>query len=476
MPSEKIFRDPVHGYIKVPKCFCHELIDTPLFQRLREIEQTGMRILYPAARHNRFSHSLGVFHLGSLAFDSFKDNSASSFPDDVDWDSLRNTFLVACLLHDCAHAPFSHTFENNYDLEKGDNSLSMRIGREAKCGELKHDLSLDVFGPAAHEKASSLLLLRTFKTALERLNTDPVLAVRMIMGLKYTSEDPTKKLCNCLISLLNGNAIDVDKLDYIVRDTWASGVNNVQIDTERLISSLTVAPVDLGKVAYKKSALSVIQSVIDGRNFLHRWVFNHHKVSYHQYLLKTAVNHLAKAISTSEDSGPGLKKLFSVESLESAVDIGNGIQLYLPTDGDIMFLCKKFLSEDPYVGELLFRNHLRFPLWKTRAEFEIKFPGKDSSTRDVMFSEGPDKLKEKFGDGGISDSFVACEASRGVKELRKNDVLIHINGECRAYSCEEFGSRGCGSQEDTGKFSYIFAPKRLYDQRIEMLNFLNSIF
>ena len=67
IPSKKVFKDSVHGYINVPQCFVEHLIDTEVFQRLRNIDQTGMRVLYPNAKHDRFGHSLGVFHLGCKA-------------------------------------------------------------------------------------------------------------------------------------------------------------------------------------------------------------------------------------------------------------------------------------------------------------------------------------------------------------------------------------------------------------------------
>lgn len=73
--KQKIFRDPVHGYISVPKDFCHAFIDTPIFQRLKNIEQTSMRPLYPSAHHDRFVHSLGVYYLASRAFHHIKKNT-----------------------------------------------------------------------------------------------------------------------------------------------------------------------------------------------------------------------------------------------------------------------------------------------------------------------------------------------------------------------------------------------------------------
>ncbi|NJK94004.1 MAG: hypothetical protein HC905_02915 [Bacteroidales bacterium] len=77
--KDKIFRDPIYGYINIPDKYCIDFIDTKIFQRLRRIEQTSMRVLYPSAHHDRFAHSIGVYHLGQTAFQNLKKNSASFF-------------------------------------------------------------------------------------------------------------------------------------------------------------------------------------------------------------------------------------------------------------------------------------------------------------------------------------------------------------------------------------------------------------
>ncbi len=109
--GKKVFMDSIHGYINVPKCFVDNLIDTEHFQRLRNIDQTGMRILYPNAKHDRFSHSLGVFHLGQKAVNAllenfFQDKYWKIDENDTDnqttlyWAKNKILFLIACLLHD----------------------------------------------------------------------------------------------------------------------------------------------------------------------------------------------------------------------------------------------------------------------------------------------------------------------------------------------------------------------------------------
>lgn len=117
----KVLRDSVHGYIQIPEIIVKNIIDTELFQRLRSIEQTGMRVLYPAARHDRFIHSLGVYFLGGQAYKAFMKNVISRYGhilgfSDYWWKKNYLLFTLACLLHDCAHSPFSHTLEFIYDI------------------------------------------------------------------------------------------------------------------------------------------------------------------------------------------------------------------------------------------------------------------------------------------------------------------------------------------------------------------------
>lgn len=115
----KVIKDIIHGYISIPKVYFSEIIDTEIFQRLRRIEQTSMRNLYPSARHDRFVHSLGTYFLGAKAYECLKRNIKEDGYDETKdenfWCKSGELFSVACLLHDCGHAPFSHSFEYLYD-------------------------------------------------------------------------------------------------------------------------------------------------------------------------------------------------------------------------------------------------------------------------------------------------------------------------------------------------------------------------
>ena len=112
--------DSVHGYINIPNEYIHNIIDTDYFQRLRRIEQTSGRSLFPSARHDRFIHSLGVYWMGVKIVESLERREQVNKDDDR-YQAIAITYELACLLHDSGHTPFSHTFEDYY--KNTDNKL-----------------------------------------------------------------------------------------------------------------------------------------------------------------------------------------------------------------------------------------------------------------------------------------------------------------------------------------------------------------
>jgi len=145
----KIIKDFVHGYIELPLSYITHFIDTPNFQRLRRIEQTSMRVLYPSSHHDRFIHSLGTFHLGCTAIDYLKKNSKDILTDEKD----VNSFKIACLLHDCGHAPFSHTFEDYFNKESLKKILIEKLPEDT---ELQQDMEGRP-DSASHEYLSAIV-------------------------------------------------------------------------------------------------------------------------------------------------------------------------------------------------------------------------------------------------------------------------------------------------------------------------------
>ncbi len=297
----KIFKDSVHGYIEIPSVIVSNIIDTEQFQRLRYIEQTSMRSLYPAARHDRFIHSLGVYYLGKQAFANFMENSKQVIqslrikkngnsviiPEDIWWKKQQLLFEIACLMHDCAHAPFSHTFEQYYSLKKeqdGKSRLShllCEICEEFGDTEFEEDFYIKkdtkCLG-APHEQLSSYIILKEYKEAIKNIfsvllpkdinlqDEDYVFICRMIIGCKYKEKDIVDALKNCIITLLNSSTIDVDGLDYIVRDAQMSGINTNNIDYQRILNAFSVLPVKMYNNEYKEN-IAITGLWLDGSLF-----------------------------------------------------------------------------------------------------------------------------------------------------------------------------------------------------------------
>lgn len=285
LPDQKLFRDVIHGYIKIPRCFVENIVDTAIFQRLRNIDQTGMRVLYPDAKHDRFGHSLGVFHLGCQAVDALLENFRSSeskywyvrSDDSLNafWAKNKVLFLIACLLHDIGHAPFSHAMENELHMTAGAEEFDTKL---AELLGIEYD-ELAKQKAASHEKIGAYLIIKHMNEPIKRIveylnywnyprrhqsallvepttsksfvNTDEItddirFIARMVLGLKYRTEfnkncfEPEKQIRNCFIDLLNGNNFDVDTLDYIMRDTQVSGIKNTSIDVERLLGAISI--------------------------------------------------------------------------------------------------------------------------------------------------------------------------------------------------------------------------------------------
>ena len=432
-------------------------------------------MLFPGARHCRFSHSLGTYYLGQKAFRHFFNNAGGCFEgvSKETWSAYERTFLIACLLHDCAHAPFSHTFESYYDyVPTAETSrLQAPLLAAAKDKAFERDYTAPAANnPSPHEKASAVLVLTHFRDAVRSLEGDPLLASRMILGCRHLGPDnDTMRLENCLISLLNGKAVDVDKLDYILRDTWASGVNNSSIDIHRLLSSLTY-DAEQHRLAFHKSALAVLQSVVDGRNYLYRWIFGHHKVIYNQYLLTTAIKCLAERLSPDAPDR-FFSNLFSLEAFAGDVDIGKGTSVYLPTDHDLTVLLRRYRDQIPEAREYLFRQHSRKALWKTSVEFSRLFPKKTSEELVLIESIAKDVLSDKV-DGRVAEiGFVVQKIPQKIVVIQTGEILIQIEG--TSYSYDHL--LGTPTFPDASKAFYVFAPLGCLDRSGEFIAALQAL-
>ena len=233
--------DPIHDFIRV---YNHELeiIDNPIFQRLRRIRQlTGAHLTYPAAQHTRFEHSLGVMHIASQAGQALKEKEILK-SDDIE--ILR----LAGLLHDIGHGPFSHLFEEIIQQKK---------------------ISHEYFG-------KNLILKSEIGDTLSKNGYDKKAITKVAFG------DSKYQYLNEIVS----GTLSADMMDYLLRDGYFTGAEHAKIDHKRLTQSLDVYK---KKLALEKSALYSFESMMHSRYQMFKAVYFHKTVRAAEVMLLEAL-------------------------------------------------------------------------------------------------------------------------------------------------------------------------------------------
>ncbi len=366
MKDYKRLKDPIYGYIKIPVKYMTNIIDTAVFQRLRRVIQTSYSPLYSSAVHNRFVHSMGVFYLGELTVNQLVKEVQTKVNLSIDLDNIGELFKLACLLHDVGHAPFSHTGEDFYlgtehNYTQLHNKLIETIGNR---NFLKDIPKASSSAAAPHEIMSAIIGILEFESFFNGVEEKEFFA-RCITGYKYLEETIENNIKNCFISMLNSKVIDVDKLDYLIRDAYITGFDTVNIDFERLLSSLTISEDDgKYKIAYYKNAISVIENVVYAHDAEKKWIQTHPVVLYEAYILQHIFSYLSEKFDDDD------KKLFSLESLSKKGQyFANGLFISLLCDDDVIYLMKNSFHSE-LCEEFFERRIRRHPVWKSEAEYK----------------------------------------------------------------------------------------------------------
>ena len=440
--SSKLLKDPIYGYVDIDAKIVSGIIDTACFQRLRNIRQTSYAPLYPASFHNRFLHSIGVYYLGRKAFNalhqSLDDDKSLS---EEDWANYKRLFELACLLHDVGHAPFSHTGELFF-LSNGESPPSIYSQLMTLVGDKEFTQDVDYYykngkSAAPHEIMSCIVSLETFKEHFKDSNERDFFS-RCITGFKYreTSVD-SKDILNCLIESLNSPIIDVDRLDYIIRDAQTTGFQSVSIDYARLLEGMRIIENNNIKcLGYHKSALSVIENVIYAHDAERKWIQNHPTILYEHFMLQHAMRSIEKFFSLSENK----TRLFSYESLTKAGShFATKGKISLLADEDILHIMKSVYS-DNLIDEYFARNTRRHPIWKSEAEYRALFDNELGKNKlddfEVAFKEIEKYLIDHFSIPVINIDVLSHiqEEERKLEEKKEllpekdyNSLIIGIN-------------------------------------------------
>lgn len=314
MNKKKILNDPVYGFINIPNELIFDIIEHSYFQRLRRIKQLGLTdYVYPGAQHTRFHHAIGAMHLMDKALTSIESKGHEISTEEY------NAALVAILLHDVGHGPFSHTLE--FSLLNG----------------------------VTHEQLSLWMMQRLNK----EMSHDISLAIEMFQG-KYH-----RPFFHQLIS----SQLDLDRLDYLKRDSFFTGVHEGMIGSERIIKMLEVVDEEL--VVEEKGIYS-IENFLNARRLMY-WQVYLHKVAVSAEVMLIEIVKRAKELAQQGvivQATPALsiflERNIGTRDFEEDEDI---IEIYsLLDDGDIWGSLKFWQNHDDLVlrrlSEMLLRRRL----------------------------------------------------------------------------------------------------------------------
>jgi len=322
----KILNDPIYGFISIPSILIFDIIEHPYFQRLRRISQMGLsNFVYPGAHHTRFEHALGAMHLMQKVVFVLRSKSIKISEEE------EEALLIAILLHDIGHGPFSHTLE--------------------------HSLVTNI----KHEEISILFMQ---KLDIE-FNGKLKLAIEILKGKYHRS----------FFNQLVASQLDIDRLDYLKRDSFYTGVTEGNINAERIISMLTVVD---EKLVIEEKGIYSVEKFIVARRLMYWMVYLHKTSLVADYILVKILKRAKELVKRNEDliSSEPLKYFLTNNGIHSFNDVT--LNKFAEIDDyDIIMAVKQWMNHSDYVLSTLSKSFIYRNLPK------IKIQDKEFSTNEI---------------------------------------------------------------------------------------------
>lgn len=374
----KIFNDPIYGFITIPNSIIYDLIQHPYFQRLRRISQMGMSYLvYPGAHHTRFHHALGCMHIMQKAVQTLKFKGVSISEEE------ENALYIAILLHDIGHGPYSHAME--------------------------HSIVEEVH----HEELSLLFMEQLNKEFDGKLS----LAIQVFKGEYH------RKFMLQLIS----SQLDMDRMDYLKRDSFYSGVAEGNINSERLIQMMNVQ--DDFLVIEEKGIYSVEKFLVARR--LMYWQAYLHKTSVVAELILTKILKRAKELTQKGTILPCSEPLqFFLQNKISLSDFDKNVldKFSYLDDYDVLGAIKSWQFHDDFVLQSLCKMILNRDLLKIQMSDDK--PNKENllgiKNKYISIAGISDKEADYFVFKGKLKNQAYSKSSEPIRILKKDKTIEDV--------------------------------------------------
>jgi HD superfamily phosphohydrolase len=302
--KHKIINDPVLGFITIPNELIYELVQHPLFQRLTRIKQLGLaNVVYPGAQHTRFQHSLGAMHLVGEAVKQLRLKGQVVTP------AEENGVLAAMLLHDIGHGPFSHVLENTLIRGVSHEDLSLRM--------------------------------------MEMINEE--MGGRLSLAISIFTDKYEKRFLHQLIS----SQLDMDRMDYLCRDCFFTGVMEGSIGAARIIKMLNVSD---DKLVVEAKGIYSIENFLVARRFMYWQVYLHKTSVAAEKMLVNILKRAKELMKGGVDlfATPALRYFLENDVDSNLFDVDYVLKRYVELDDvDVMSAVKVWMkAEDVVLREL----------------------------------------------------------------------------------------------------------------------------
>lgn len=379
MNKRKIINDPVYGFITIRNELIFDIINHPYFQRLRRIKQMGLaELVYPGAHHTRFHHALGAMHLMSITLDNLRTKGVEIT------DKEYEGALVAILLHDIGHGPFSHALE------------------------------FSLLEDVPHEHLSRMIMARLNKEFNGALST----------ALDIFNGTHPKAFLHQLVS----SQLDIDRLDYLKRDSFFSGVSEGTIGADRIIKMLDVKD---GQLVVEEKGIYSIENFLSARRLMY-WQVYLHKAGVSAEKMLVAIINRAKKLTRKKKlelfMSDGLRLFFEREiGIELFAEDEQILEAFLELDDyDLWGAIKIWAKSDDEILSKLCRMLLNRELFRIQFSSEpISKEEKESLQQKVVDTYGitPKEAKYFFSTGQVQNNAYLSND--------KKIMILSKNGEVR---------------------------------------------